>query len=159
MNMKTSTKKILTTWLSKIVIRTLKGNKVKIFRETKKYFKNYKLKTHLQFHLTCDNKNLLPIYKKIFMLISSYQQIFLVFIFSYQQIFLVFFSSYQQIFLVLFFSYQQILLVLIFSYQRFFLVISRYCFVHNSSYLILSNLVCLIFQLRFFKFLIQKIII
>ena len=32
----TSTRKILTTWLSRIVIRTLKGNKFKILRETEK---------------------------------------------------------------------------------------------------------------------------
>ena len=32
-NMNTSTRKISITWLSKIVIRTLKGNKLKIFSE------------------------------------------------------------------------------------------------------------------------------
>ena len=53
--MTSNIRKILTTWLSRIVIRKLKGNKLKTFRELEKInCKLIKLKAHLQFNLTCD---------------------------------------------------------------------------------------------------------
>ena len=52
--MTSNIRKILTTWLSRIVIRKLKGNKLKTFRELEKInCKLIKLKAHLQFNLTC----------------------------------------------------------------------------------------------------------
>ena len=54
--MTSNIRKILTTWLSRIVIRKLKGNELKTFRELKKTnCKLIKLKAHLQFNLTCDH--------------------------------------------------------------------------------------------------------
>ena len=48
--MNTNTRKIITTWLSRIIIRTIKGNKLKIFRDVEKLdFKIIKLKAYLQF--------------------------------------------------------------------------------------------------------------
>ena len=64
--MTSNIRKILTTWLSRIVIRKLKGNKLKTYRKLEKInCKLIKLKAHLQFNLTCDMNNLLPIYTNI----------------------------------------------------------------------------------------------
>ena len=49
--MTSNIRKILTTWLSRIVIRKFKGNKFKTFRELEKInCKLIKLKAHLQFN-------------------------------------------------------------------------------------------------------------
>ena len=66
--MNTSTRKILTTLLLRIIIRTIKGNKLKIFKEVEKIsFKIIKFKAHSQFNLTCDNNNLLPMYLNLYL--------------------------------------------------------------------------------------------
>ena len=69
-------RKLVITWLSLVIVRLITGEPLRTFRMMEKIWtKRTKIKSHLEFNITCDNCDLLPIFtidKLVTLLIQSY---------------------------------------------------------------------------------------
>ena len=56
-------RKLVITWLSLVIVRLITGETLRTFRMMEKIWtKRTKIKSHLEFNITCDNCDLLPIF-------------------------------------------------------------------------------------------------
>ena len=59
-------RKLVITWLSLVIVRLITGETLRTFRMMEKIWtKRTKIKSHLEFNITCDNCDLLPIFTNV----------------------------------------------------------------------------------------------